>query len=67
MPHISPLGKLLGVLKTGFGISVHITSCIHHCCCCSVKKSCLTLCDPHGLQHVRLPYPLLPPGVCSNS
>ena len=22
---------------------------------------------PHGLQHTRLPYPLLSPGVCSNS
>ena len=22
---------------------------------------------PHGLQHARLPYPLLSPGVCSNS
>ena len=24
------------------------------CCCCSVTQSCLTLCDPHGLQHARV-------------
>ena len=35
-------------------------------CCCSVAKSCLTL-WPHELQHPRLPYPSLSPGVCSNS
>ena len=29
-------------------------------------KSCLTLCH-HGLQHTRLPCPLLSPRVCSNS
>ena len=28
--------------------------------CCSVAKFCLTL-RPHGLQHVRLPGPLLSP------
>ena len=38
-----------------------------HTCCGSVAKSCLTLCDPHGLQHTRLPCPSLSPGVCSNS
>jgi len=36
-------------------------------CCCSVAKLCLTLGDPHGLQHARLPCPSLSPGVCSNS
>ena len=25
--------------------------------CCSVAQSCLTLCDPHGLQHVGPPCP----------
>ena len=35
--------------------------------CCSVAQSCLTLCDPHGLQHTRLPCPSLSPGVCSDS
>ena len=29
-----------------------------HCCCWSVTVSCLTP-QPHGLQHVRLPWPLL--------
>ena len=38
-----------------------------HTCCGSVAKSCLTLCDPHGPQHTRLPCPSLSPGVCSNS
>ena len=34
-------------------------------CCCSVTKLCLTFCDPHGLQHARLPCLSLSPGVCS--
>ena len=39
-----------------------------HCCfSCSVAKSYQILCDPHGLQHARLPCPLLSPGVCSMS
>jgi len=25
--------------------------CVPFCCCRSVAQSCLTLCDPHGLQH----------------
>ena len=33
---------------------------------CSVAHSCLTL-WPHGLQHARLPCPLLSPRVCSDS
>ena len=33
----------------------------------SVIKSCLTLCDPHGLQHARLPCPSLSLRVCSDS
>ena len=35
--------------------------------CCSVAKSCLTPCDPHGLQHARLLCPSVFPGICSNS
>ena len=38
---------------------------MRYCCCCSLTKSCLTL-QPRGLQHARLPYPPLSPGVCSN-
>ena len=37
------------------------------CCCCLVTQSCLTHCDPHGLQHTRFPCPSLSPGVCSRS
>ena len=33
----------------------------------SVTKSYLTLCDPMGLQHARLPCPSWTPGVYSNS
>ena len=33
----------------------------------SVAQSCQILCDPHGLQHARLPCPSPTPGVCSNS
>ena len=29
--------------------------------------SCVWLCNPHGVQHTRLPCPSLSPGVCSNS
>ena len=32
----------------------------------SVAQWCLTLCNPHGLQHTRLSCPSLSPGVCSN-
>ena len=35
--------------------------------CCSVDKLCPTLCDPHKLQHARLPCASLSPWVCSNS
>ena len=33
----------------------------------SVTQSCPNLCDPHGLQHARLPRPSPTPGACSNS
>ena len=36
-------------------------------CCCSVTKSCLAFCEPHGLQHARLPCLSLSARVCSNS
>ena len=35
-------------------------------CCCSVAKSCLVLCLPHGLQQARLLCPSLSSGACSN-
>ena len=34
---------------------------------CSVIQSCSTLCDPHGLQHTRLPCPSPSPRACLNS
>ena len=34
--------------------------------CWSVARSCLTL-QGHELQHVKLPCPLVSPGICSNS
>ena len=33
----------------------------------SVTQLCLTLCDPNGLQHIRLHCPSPSPGACSNS
>ena len=36
-------------------------------CCSSVAQSSLTLCDPLGLQHTKLPCPSPFPGTCSNS
>ena len=35
--------------------------------CCSVTQSCPTFCDPHGLQHPRLPCPSPAARACSNS
>ena len=35
--------------------------------CCSVAKLCMTLRDPHGLQHARLPCPSPSPEVCPSS
>ena len=40
---------------------------IKQCYFCSFDKSCLTFCQPHGLQHTRLPCTSLSPRVCSNS
>ena len=47
-------------------ISLPASSSASFQCCCSVTKLCLIL-WPHGLQHARLPYPSLSPGVCSDS
>ena len=57
---IRPLTKSYKLFQSFF------KKCILCCCCCSVAKLCPTL-WPHGLQHTRLPSPLLSPGVCSNS
>ena len=38
-----------------------------YCGCCWITKSSPTLCDPHRLQHARLPCPSLSLRVCSNS
>ena len=35
--------------------------------CHAVTQLCLAVCDPHGLQHIRLPWPSLFYGICSNS
>ena len=35
--------------------------------CFAVIQLCPTLCDPHRLQHTRLPCPSPHPGACSNS
>ena len=52
-----------------FTIHTHLSNFninVSYCCCCSVIKSCPTFCDPHGLQHARLPCPSLFSGVCSD-
>ena len=36
-------------------------------CSCSFSQFCLTLWDPHGLQHTRLSCPSPSPRACSNS
>ena len=35
--------------------------------CCTVAKSCLTFCNPHGLQHARPLCSSLSPGLSSDS
>ena len=34
------------------------------CCCCSVARLCPPLCEPHGLQHARLPFLSPSPRAC---
>ena len=49
-------------------LGLHCCECFSHSdCCFSVAKLYLTLCDPHRLQHARLPCPSLSPRVCSSS
>ena len=49
-------------------LGLHCCECFSHSdCCFSVTKLYPTLCDPHGLQHARLPCPSLSPRVCSSS
>ena len=40
---------------------------VKSCSVSSVTQSCLTLCDPNGLQYARIPCPSPSPGACSNS
>ena len=54
-PYAHPQEPFFG--NHSFGIS----------CYCPVAQSCPTLCDPHGLQHARLPCPSPSPRVCSIS
>ena len=37
------------------------------CCCCSAAQSCLTLCNPQGRQHARLPCHSPSPKICPSS
>ena len=46
---------------------IHLQNIFIHRCSCSVPQVCPTFCDPHGLQHTRLPCPSPSPGACSNS
>ena len=64
-----------GCVSPGFGINSAKAESLgqrgHACelliCCCSVPKSCLILCHPHGLKHTRLLCPSLSPRGCSSS
>ena len=40
---------------------------VKSCSVSSVTQSCLTLCDPNGLQYARIPCPSPTPGADSNS
>jgi len=57
---------VLQVLFLGHGFALFFLTWKTYCCC-PVVKSCPTLCNPHGLQHTRLPCPSLSPRVCLNS
>ena len=67
------LPKIKKTRSYGFAISVqHCTRDSNQSNCCgSITKSCPTLCSTmniqHSMQHSRLPYSSLSPGVCSNS
>ena len=67
------LPKIKNTRSYGFAISVqHCTRDSNQSNCCgSITKSCPTLCSTmniqHSMQHSRLPYSSLSPGVCSNS
>ena len=56
--------KILKIGKKQNCLSSH--QMLWFCCCCSVAQLCPTL-QRHGLQQAKLLYPLLSPGVCSNS
>ena len=48
-------------------VTLHVPKWFSFGITCSVAKSCPTLCNPHGLQHARLPCPPLSSEVWSNS
>ena len=52
-------------MTTTISVIIFLQS-LHCYCSCLVAQSCLTL-RPHGLQHARLPCPVLFSGVSSNS
>ena len=67
---LSPRGSPIGYCTIYLTSSSDFTALLAQsqgCCFCSVTESCLTLWDPHGLQHASLPCPLLSPRSCSNS
>ena len=45
---------------------IHLQNIFIHRCSRSVAQVCPTFCDPHGLQHTRLPCPSPSPGSYSN-
>ena len=48
-------------------VIIHFITAQYFCYCCSVAQSCLTLCNPHELQHARPPCPSPSPRVCPSS
>ena len=65
--HSPPAPPAPGTINDPFSVSAHWPFTDISYFWCSVRQLCPTLCNPHRLQHARLPCPSPSPGACSNS
>ena len=65
--HSPPAPPAPGTINDPFSVSAHWPFTDISYFWCSVSQLCPTLCNPHRLQHARLPCPSPSPGACSNS
>ena len=62
LSHLSMLSQRPSLSSLSHTANSHWLSILHMVMygrCCSVAQLCMTFCDPHGLQHARLPCPSL--------